>query len=250
MSKPPTYLVKDAARLSGVSVRALHHYDQIGLLVPSGRTPAGYRVYDKADLLRLQQILIGRALGLSLEEIRQSLEAPDFDHIAALRRQRAALQARATETETMLRAVDAALAQLTGKDANVEMSEMFQGFDPAQYEAEAQTRWGGSPAYQESARRTARYGEADWRAMRAEVDAIWTDAARLRAQGAAADSPAAREILERHRGHVERWFYPCPPALHAKLVELWEADPRFSEGIDRFGEGLTAWLAAANRAAS
>jgi DNA-binding transcriptional MerR regulator len=73
------YQVKQAAELAGVSVRTLHHYDAIGLLVPSGRTEAGYRLYDDDDLLRLQQIQIGRELGLPLEEIRRSLDDPSFD---------------------------------------------------------------------------------------------------------------------------------------------------------------------------
>ena len=79
-----TYQVKEAAELSGVSVRTLHHYDEIGLLVPARRSAAGYRLYDDDDLLRLQQILIGRELGLPLEAIRRSLDDPSFDRRGAL----------------------------------------------------------------------------------------------------------------------------------------------------------------------
>jgi DNA-binding transcriptional MerR regulator len=84
VTRSRTFKVSDVARLAGVSIRALHHYDAIGLLVPAVRTAAGYRVYTDADLLRLQQILIGRELGLSLEEIRRSLDDPGFDWTAAL----------------------------------------------------------------------------------------------------------------------------------------------------------------------
>src|SRR6185369_5408776 len=107
-----TYLVKEVAALSGVTVRALHHYDELGLLTPKARTDAGYRLYNDHDLLRLQQILIGRELGLSLEAIRRSLDDPSFDRRAALVAQRAELAARAERAESMVRAIDAALAAL------------------------------------------------------------------------------------------------------------------------------------------
>ena len=94
MTHSRTYQVKDVARLTGVSVRTLHHYDAIGLLVPGGRTAAGYRLYPDADLLRRQQILIGRELGLPLEEIRPSLDDPRFDRKAALLDQRQRLHDR------------------------------------------------------------------------------------------------------------------------------------------------------------
>lgn len=77
MKRGRTYQVKEVARMAGVSVRALHHYDEIGLLVPSGRAEAGYRLYSHEDLLRLQQILVGRELGLPLEAIKRSLDDPN-----------------------------------------------------------------------------------------------------------------------------------------------------------------------------
>src|SRR5262245_28310993 len=107
-----TYLVKEVAALSGVTVRALHHYDELKLLTPSGRSDAGYRLYSDDDLLRLQQILIGRELGLSLEAIRRSLDDPGFDRRAALVAQRAELAARAGRAADMIRSIDAALAAL------------------------------------------------------------------------------------------------------------------------------------------
>ena len=91
-----TYQVKQVARLTGLTIRTLHHYDAIGLLAPSARSAAGYRLYDDDDLLRLQQILIGRELGLSLEAIRRSLDDPRFDRRQALLAQRTELEARTT----------------------------------------------------------------------------------------------------------------------------------------------------------
>src|SRR6187431_679167 len=107
-----THQVTEVARMTGVSVRALHHYDEIGLLVPKGRTGAGYRLYDDDDLLRLQQILIGREQGLALEEIRRSIDDPHFDRKKALLAQKQQLQTRAEQAAEMIRAIDAALGIL------------------------------------------------------------------------------------------------------------------------------------------
>lgn len=245
--------VKELARLSGVSVRALHHYDEIGLLVPSARSDKGYRLYDDQDLLRLQQILIGRELGLSLEQIRRVLDEPGFDRRRALLEQREELRKRAQRTEAMLRAVDAALSLLeraasseTGE--HMELKQIFDGFDPSQHEAEAERRWGGSDAFVESKRRTQRYTRDDWQRLSAEQGAIYDAAlAALRA----GESPASEEamaIAERHRQSIDRWFYPCSYAMHRGLADMYEQDPRFGENIDKHGAGLTPFLAAAIRA--
>src|SRR5215510_10515981 len=137
-----TYQVKEVARIAGVSIRTLLHYDEIKLLVPRTRTHAGYRLYNDDDLFRLQQILIGRELGLSLEEIRRSLDDPRFDRRKALLAQREQLRARANQTEAMIHAVDAALAMLAKwtKGGRMDIKELFDGFDPSEYEDEARER--------------------------------------------------------------------------------------------------------------
>ncbi|CAN5178887.1 hypothetical protein BH09MYX1_BH09MYX1_26650 [soil metagenome] len=109
------YRVTDVARMTGLSVRALHHYDAIGLLRPRSRTAAGYRTYDEDELLRLQHILIGRELGLSLEQSRKSLDDPQFDRRSALVEQRRELARRVKQTKSMLRAIDVALDLIDGK---------------------------------------------------------------------------------------------------------------------------------------
>ena len=249
MPVPRTYKVADVARLSGVSIRALHHYDAIGLLVPTGRTEAGYRLYTDADLLRLQQILIGRELGFSLDEIKRSLDDPRFDQGQALVEQRRRLEAKAHALEEMLRAVDAALA-VAGRDQQggpMDMKELFGGFDPAVYEAEVQERWGGD-AYDESKRRVKTYTAADWRRWKTETGAVYAEAAALMQQGVEPSAPAALAVAERHRQSIDTWFYPCSHAMHAGLADMYEADERFRAAIDAAGEGLTTFLAAAIRA--
>jgi DNA-binding transcriptional MerR regulator len=255
VSSPRSYQVSEVARLAGVSVRALHHYDAIGLLSPSGRTEAGYRLYGDADLARLQQILIGRELGLPLEAIRRSLDDPGFDRRAALTQQRAQLLARSQRTAAMVRAIDAALATLPPPgDAAMTSptppnpAALFDGLGPDPHADEARARWGHTDAYQESARRTRGYSKDDWARFRAEAHAIHTDAAALFTAGVAADSAAAMDVAERHRRSIDQWFYPCPHAMHANLADLYQADPRFAATFDKYAPGLTPWWSAAIRA--
>jgi DNA-binding transcriptional MerR regulator len=241
-----TYQVKEVARLAGISVRTLHHYDHIDLLVPSDRTRAGYRLYTDDDLLRLQQILIQRELGMPLEQIRRALDDPSYDRRAALLRQREELAARVTRAQDMLRAIDTALS-LLGRDpstmnTNDDMKPIFDGFAD-----ETRERWGNTDAYKISQARVSGYGEADWRALQSEQDAIYADLARVLAAGLPADGDDATAIAERHRLSIDRWFYPCSSAQHAALADLYEADPRFAASIDRHGAGLTPFLAAAIR---
>lgn len=242
------YQVKEVAEIAGVSVRTLHHYDAIGLLVPRGRSEAGYRLYDDQDLLRLQQILIGRELGLTLEAIGRSLDDPAFDRRQALRAQRSQLERRAQETAQMIRAVDRALEVLERGERDMDMKQLFDGFDASKYEAEAERRWGHTEAFQESKRRTAGYGADDWKRFGAEQAAIMSDAFALLTAGEPPDSAAAMAVAERHRLAIDRWFYPCSAAMHRGLSDLYESDARFAANIDKFGAGLTVFLIAAIRA--
>src|SRR5688500_8967349 len=146
------WTVGQVAELARVTVRTLHHYDEIGLLAPSGRTRTGYRQYSATDLRRLHQILLFRELGFPLETIRQLLDDPDFDRRKALEAQRALLAERLGQTEAILRGIDRALAELNG-EGEMKGEELFEGFEEAnrQYQDEARERWGDTEAYRESA---------------------------------------------------------------------------------------------------
>lgn len=250
-----SYQVKELAEAAGVTVRTLHHYDAIGLLVPSGRTEAGYRLYTDADALRLQQILIGRELGLSLEDIRRMLDDPSFDRREALLRQRAELVQRGQRVERMIRAIDAALAASTQdplapltEETAMSLKDILDGFDPSQYEEEAQQRWGDTDAYAESTRRAKKYTAEDWKRYRAESDAIMRDAAAALAAGKRPDDPDVMDVAERHRLSIDQWFYPCSKEMHRNLADMYEADERFAANIDGYAANLTPFLSAAIRA--
>jgi DNA-binding transcriptional MerR regulator len=243
----PYYSVGAAAEVAKVTVRTLHHYDEIGLLRPSGRSRAGYRQYTRADLERLQQVRFHRHLGLSLEEIRAVLDAPGFDAEQAWRQHRDKLVARIEETRALVATIDSMLAASKG-DHTVSTENLFDGFQPEKHAAEAEERWGDSAAWRESKRRTSRYGPDQWRSIHAEHDAIVRDMAELAASGAPPDGAEAMALAERHRRHIDRWFYACSPAMHAGLGSLYVEDARFAETFERHGEGLATWVVAAIRA--
>jgi len=234
-------------------VRTLHHYDRIGLLVPSGRSSAGYRLYSEADLLRLQQVLVQRELGLSLEAIRKLLDDPAFDHRAALLEQRRLLLERAQQTDLMIRALDRALSLLDKnttkeEDTMSNVQDLFDGFDPKAYEQEAKERWGHTDAYKESQRRAKSYSKQDWERFRAENAAITDGLVRAMNAGKKPDEPEVMDLAERARLLIDRWFYPCSHEMHTRLADMYEADPRFAENIDKAAAGLTPYQSAAIRA--
>jgi DNA-binding transcriptional MerR regulator len=232
--------VSQVARLAGVSVRTLHHYDEIGLLVPSGRSEAGYRLYEQPDLQRLQQVLFFKELGFPLEEIARIVRDPAFDLQAALLMQRRLLTERASRVQALIQAVDAALDSLEKGTVMTkeEMFEVFGDFDPAKYEDEVRERWGNTEAYKESARRTKRYNKKDWEQIKAEGEQIERELAAQLEAGRVPTDPAVMAVAERHRAYIERWFYPCSHELHRGLGELYVSDTRFTEHFEKVRPGL------------
>lgn len=248
-SQPPQQplTVGQVARLAGVTVRTLHHYDAIGLVSPSGRSEAGYRRYASADLDRLRDVLAYRELGFPLERIAAVLDEPGGDALGHLRRQRELLAGRIARLEGMVAAIDRELeARSMGIGLTAqERLEAFGDFDPAAHAEEAERRWGGTEAHRESQRRAASYGKHAWKEIRREAGEIERALAAALADGVAPDAPAATELAERHRLHVSRWFYACSPAMHAKLGELYVGDPRFAAHYEALAPGLAAYVSRA-----
>ena len=237
--------VSQLAKLSKVSVRTLHHYDEIGLFPAGGRTASGYRRYGQEDLERLQQILFFRELGFPLEEIRRIVTDPKFDVAAALVLQRQLLMEKISHLHQVVGAVDRALSSKRGDVMSQpatpeEMFEVF-GKDPKEHEPEVKERWGSTEAYKESARRTGKYSKAEWQAIKEEADQINTDLAACLARGVPATAPEATAIAERHRQHTTRWFYPCAPELHGSIAQMYVDDPRFQATYEAIHPGLAAY---------
>ncbi|MDF1597298.1 MAG: MerR family transcriptional regulator [Acidimicrobiia bacterium] len=243
-----TYTVSAVAKATGITVRTLHHYDEIGVLHPSGRSPSGYRMYDDADLERLQEILFFRALGFGLNDVRRSLADPDRRE--TLLRQRQLMVDQAARFHQMVDTIDRALEAI---DEGTTMSkedlfEVFGDFDPDEHAEEARERWGGTDAYQESQRRTKSYGKEQWKEALAEGNTIAEELAALMVGGDAATGAAAMDLAERHRQHITRWFYPCPSEMHVGLGEMYTTDARFTAYWDKYRSGLAVFVRDAFRA--
>ncbi|WP_343252706.1 MerR family transcriptional regulator [Ligaoa zhengdingensis] len=231
--------VKQVADLCGVSVRALHHYDQIGLLHPAETTPAGYRLYGDEELARLQQILFFRELEFPLKEIQRILDNPSFDEHEALTRHRALLILKRERLNGLIRLVDQTLK------GESEMS--FAEFDTTEIEAaceryadEARQRWSGTDAYRESAERTKHYQKEDWARINAEADQFYRALASQ--MGRAPSDPSVQKLVSDWQALITRYYYPCTDEILAGLGEMYIADRRFTDNIDRYAPGLARFL--------
>jgi DNA-binding transcriptional MerR regulator len=238
------YTVSQVAKLAGISIRALHHYDEIGLLRPSSRTGAGYRLYGQPELQRLQQVLFFKELGFPLEEIVKIMRDPGFDLQAALLMQRQLLEEKAARIRALLAAVDAALEsdERGTTMTKEEMFEVFGDYDPSKFEEEVKEKWGNTTAYQESARKTARYGKKEWQQIKAEAEAINQDLAQAMSAGIKPADSKPMDLAEKHRKHIDRWFYACAYPMHRGLGDMYVADERFAQHYDRVKPGLAAYL--------
>jgi DNA-binding transcriptional MerR regulator len=238
------YTVGEVARLSRVSVRMLHHYDEIGLLVPSGRSPAGYRLYSADDLRRLQQILLYRELDFGLAEIEEILAdagAGTDDH---LRRQHRLLRARGERVAALIGAIE---REMEARKMGIaltpeEQFEIFGTDNLDEVTAEAEQRWGDTDAWRESRRRSAAYSKQDWITIKAEADAniaAFADAIRA---GEPPTGAVAMDLAEAHRQHLVRWFYDCGYDMHRGLAELYISDPRYMASYDEIEPGFSQYV--------
>lgn len=234
--------VGEVAERFGITVRTLHHYDDIGLLIPSRRGASGYRVYTSTDLTRLSQIIVYRRLELSLTEIAGLLD--EGDAVSHLIRQRDRVMSRLDEMRGLVEAIDQALekAMTNAPMTDDDMRELFgASFDD--YQAEAEQKWGETAEWKESQRRTKSYGRDEWIRIKAEGEAVEKALSDAFRAGLPADSHEAMDAAEQHRLHVNRWFYDCSPAFHRNLGDQYVSDPRYVATYDEsFGlPGLAAY---------
>src|ERR671920_1090962 len=238
------YTVGKVARLSGVTIRTLHHYDEIGLLSPLGRSAAGYRLYEDYDLERLRRILFYRELGFDLKEIATIVDDPRTDALGHLRRQRGLLTERIRRLSAMIDAIDYEMEARTMaiRLTPEERLEVFGEFQPEDHAEEAERRWGGTEAYKESQRRVSGYTKEDWQRLKAEEEEIRARLAAALDAGLAPDSEEAMAAAEAHRRHISRWFYECGYEMHRGLTEMYVSDERFRSNYDTQTPGLAAFI--------
>lgn len=237
------YKVGEVVRISNVSPRTLHHYDEIGLLVPSARSDAGYRLYSAQDLECLRQILFYRELDFALDQIGEILSAPDGaeDH---LRRQHRLLRERRARADVLLRAIENEMeARRMGISLTPEEQlEVFGNQPIADYAKEAEKRWGKTDSWKESQRRTAAYTKDDWIAIKREGAESLSAFADARKAGVPATGNRAMDVAEAHRRYISRWFYECSYERHRGLAGLYMSDPRYGKNYEELAPGLTQYV--------
>ncbi|MEU5160085.1 MerR family transcriptional regulator [Streptomyces sp. NPDC020875] len=231
-----------AARL-GVTVRALHHWDRIGLAPPSLRTAAGYRLYTPADLERLHRIVIYRELGLDLDRIRTVLDESAADLPGALRAQRA----RVTERIDRLRRLGADLDRMIDAHEHgplltpEQQTEVFgPDWDPDRT-AEARRQYGDTAQWAQYAERSAARGPAEWRAVTEAAERFDRALGEAMDAGAVPGGPEANRLVERHR-EVFSAYFPLSREMQVCLARRYESDPGFAAHYDGVRPGLAAWF--------
>lgn len=237
------------AEMVGVSVRTLHHWDHLDLVVPSERSHAGYRLYTAADIARLQQVLVYRELGFPLARIRPLIDDPQVDAIAHLVSQRGLLRERIAHLQRMLRAVDTMIERhdmtspLTPEQQARAMGIEWTA-ESADYAAEAEQRWGDTDDWAEAERIKAAMSAEDFARAKQEIDDIDRRLVQAMRDGVSPGSAAANALAEEHRtDSVGRWF-TVTASKHVLIARGFTEDPRFRAHYEQMAPGFAAWLRA------
>lgn len=226
--------VHEVSKLAGVSIRTLQYYDKIGLLRPAGYSGAGYRLYDDADLARLQQILLFRELEFPLKEIRRIVESPDFDRGRALEQQITLLSLKKEHLENLI-----GLAREMMRTGGDTMD--FSAFDTSridEYAAQAKASWGTTPEYREFEQKSKNRTREEEQKLGEQMMEIFADFGKLKGT-----DPAGREaqaLVKRLQGFITEHYYKCSDEVFSGLGRMYAAGGDFTRNIDRAGGEGTA----------
>lgn len=237
------YTVSQLAELAGVTVRTLHHYDQMGLLTPSARTAAGYRLYSHKDLLRLQQILLYRELDIPLEQIRDILDDDEFDLVQALHEHRDTLRHRIARLKTLLDTINYTLIHLT-EETMLTDEELYAGFskeDAQRYRREAREQW-GEARVEASEQRARKMSKQQWAAVGQQGEEATQLLASLMDE--APDSPVVQAAIAKHHAWIEN-FYEAPAELYRGLGQMYTEHPEFRAFYEKYRPGMAEFMQAA-----
>ena len=228
--------IKEFAKFTGVSVRTLHYYDEIGLLKPAFIDKRnGYRFYDEKSLLRMQEILFYRELDFSLKSIGDILSSPNYDKNKALKEQKHLLTLKKERLERLISAIDGAV-----KGKNV-----MKAFDNSEFEkhkAEAKEKWGQTPAYKEHAEKTKHYTKEKWNSLAEGMNDILAEFAVCMKKGEEPDSTKAHNLVGILQNHITENYYLCTNEILAGLGKMYVADERFKNNIDKNADGTAEFI--------
>ena len=234
--------ISEVVKLSGVTVRTLHYYDEIGLLKPSKTTEAGYRMYSIEDLEKLQQILFFRELDFPLNEIKEIMVNPKYDKIEALNKHKELLIEKRKRIDGLVTLID--------KTIKGDNNMSFKEFDNSKieenkrkYSEEVKKRWGNTDAYKEYEKKTTSYDKNSWNTINEEMAKILKEFADNRDKDV--NSDIVQSLVEKWRGYITLNFYNCTKEILSCLGLMYIGDERFKENIDKYGEGTSEFMAKA-----
>jgi DNA-binding transcriptional MerR regulator len=237
------FSISEMAKLSCVSVRTLHYYDEIGLLKPSEVVlDTGYRYYDELTMERLQQILFYRELDFPLKEIVKIMNTSEYNKEDALKRQRELLKLKRRRLDKLIGLLDANLkGDNTMSFDEFDMSEIEQA--KGKYAKEVESRWGKTDAYKQSKEKTSKYQKEDWAAVMKKSDEI----IKLFADHLGEDpkSEEVQNLVSQWQQFIADSYYDCTKEILGGLGEIYVADERFTANIDKFGEGTVLLMSEA-----
>lgn len=237
--------IKEFAKLTGVSVRTLHYYDEIGLLKPSAVDEQnGYRFYDERSLERMQEILFYRELDFPLKSISEILASPNYDKQKALTEQRRLLTLKKERLERLISALDSAVKGENTMNMNVFDNSEFEA-ERKKYAREAKEKWGSTAAYKESTEKTAGYSKEKRDEINSGMDSLIAEFAECVKNGAQPTDDVAQKLVKKWQDFITENYYTCTNEILSGLGEMYITDERFKENIDRHGEGTAEFMSAA-----
>ena len=234
--------ISEVAKLTGITVRTLHYYDEIGLLKPSEITEAGYRLYSREDLEILQQILFFRELDFPLSQIKEIMNNPNYDKEEALKKQKELLIQQRQRIEGLIKLIE---KRIEG-DNNMSLKEFDMNEieeNKKKYAKEVKERWGTSKAYEESEKKTSSYNKEKWGDINQETSEIFKGFAELR--NSDPGSEEVQELVRRWQKYITDNFYTCTNEILSGLGLMYVEDERFKENLDKNGEGTAKLMAEA-----
>lgn len=235
------YTVNKLARLSGISVRTLHYYDELNLLKPARIEQNGYRIYEESDLLKLQQILFFKELDFPLLEIKKILENPHFDTNKALHDQRRLIEIKKARLTHLIKTIDKTINTLR-KKTTMSDKELYSGLskeEQKKYEQEAKERWGNTDAYKQSVERVNKMSKKEMAKIQEGSHKLLLNIVMNMNKGA--DSGEIQSLIDTHYNNL-RSFYEPNPEIYRGLASMYVDDPRFTAYYEKYASGLAKFM--------
>lgn len=235
-TKPKT--INQVANLAGITVRTLHYYDKIDLLKPTYIAKNNYRIYDEFCLKRLQEILFFKELQVPLKEIKQILDDKSYDKEKILANHKKLLTMKRNRLNELIKLIDKILGDDTVSLKEFDMKNIKE--ETKKYAKEAKEKWGDTNAYKQSRNKTSKYTTKDWEKMNNESTKIYMDFIDCMNQNT--DCKSAESLVREWKNHITKYYYDCTNEILQGLGDMYVADIRFKNNINKHGEGLAEFM--------